>query len=94
MLLTFNLSSAAMVKDVAPYIRSEEMRAMAAAIFVTLAVLQLVGWYWAVSVVETQVHTAIHRGVAPQHLPYFLILPAWSLVVIFTGMEILVFLFR
>jgi ATP/ADP translocase len=91
MLLGFNCSAVALVHDVAPYLRNENIRGAAPAIFMTMSVLLIIAWYWAAEKVETEVHDAIRRHAKPSELPQGKIFLAWSLVVIFMGLDFALF---
>lgn len=93
-LMTFSICSGILSEDMSPYIRNSYIRQASVAIFVVLGLIILVCWYWTVSTVEAQIHQAIRRRVAPTALPQGKLFVAWSFVVSFFALEILIFLHR
>jgi|ERR1700722_6625416 len=92
-LMVFNFSSAVMVEDVSPYIRDSLMRGAAVGIFIVLAIVIFTAWFWTVRVAETAIHLAIRKGQSLHLLPQFMIFLGWFLVVSFTGLEFLIFIY-
>ncbi|HXN73021.1 MAG TPA: hypothetical protein VN861_10770 [Candidatus Acidoferrales bacterium] len=91
-LMAFNFSSAVLYGDVSPYIRNLVMREAAVGIFVVMAIIVFIAWFWTIRVVETMIHSAIRKGQSLHLLPQLMIFLSWFLVVSFTGLEFLIFL--
>jgi hypothetical protein len=62
-LMAFNLSSAVLASDVAPYIHDEKMRTAAVGIFVVAGLLDLIAWLLALRKVEVRIHNRCGRGI-------------------------------
>jgi hypothetical protein len=92
MLATFSFSFAALSKDVSPYIRNENLRNSANAVFLTLGLFILISWYLAVSVVEVAINESIRHNRRLALIPQFKVFVAWASVVGFTGLELMIFL--
>lgn len=92
MLATFSFSFAALSKDVSPYIRNEDLRDSANAVFLTLGLIILISWYLTVSVVEVAINDSIRHNRSLALIPQVKVFFAWGAVIAFTGLELMIFL--
>ena len=92
MLMTVSFSFAALAKDVSPYIRNQDIHDAANAIFLSLGIIILIAWYWTVSTVEVAIHESIRENKDLTLLPQLKMFFAWVLVILFTGLEFVIFL--
>jgi hypothetical protein len=90
--MTFSFASAALWKDMAPYIRNAYIREVANSIFIVLGLIILVVWYWAVSRVESELNAVVRRNTKARTVPQIKLFLSWSAVVIFFASEIMCFL--
>lgn len=94
MLMTFSFSSAAMAHDIAPYMRDADLRDAAPAIFLVLGILILICWYWTVTLVESSINESIREESTLSLGSQAKILTAWALVVGYSWLEFMLFLYR
>ena len=92
MLMTVSFSFTALAKDVSPYMKNTDLQGSAAAVFLTLGFLILLGWYWTVSTVEVAIHDSIRENTNLAGVPQFKVFCAWTMVVLFTSLELVIFL--
>ena len=93
-LMTISFSCAVLWKDVSPHIRNRDLRDASGAIFLTLGLLIMMVWYWAVSRVEVDIDNAIRDGVPAHSMPQLKIFVAWALAVVSFALELGIFLYR
>lgn len=93
MLMTFSFSSAAMAHDVAPYMRNADLREAAPAIFLVLGILILICWYLTVTLVESSINQSIRQDSALSLGSQAKILIAWGLVIAYSWLEFMLFLY-
>ena len=94
MLMTFSFSSAAMAHDVAPFMRDANLRESAPAIFLVLGIVILICWYLTVTLVESSIHESIREDSALSLGSQAKIMAAWGLVIAYSWLEFMLFLYR
>jgi hypothetical protein len=92
-LIALNFSSAVVADDVKAYIHSEALRSIAVGIFIMLGIALTGVWILAVQNVELKVYAAIRARRDLSDLQFMIFL-CWAAVVIFTAVEMLLFLWR